>query len=49
MYKTSEKQLGQNRRQNCKKLAEWNRVYIQKSEMKTNTKTKTEENEIKVG
>ena len=44
------KQMSWNRsqclRQNCKKSAEWNGIYMKKSQMKTSTNSLTEENEV---
>ena len=44
--------MGQNRNQRLKKNCQWsteqNGIYIEKSQMKTNTNTQTEENEVKV-
>ena len=45
--------MGQKRSQclwgNCKKPAELNGIYIEKSQMQTGINTQTEENEVNVG
>lgn len=50
--KKKKKQWARNRSQclweNCKKSAEGKGIYIQKSEIKTDSKAQTEENEVKV-